>query len=336
MSAIPPIPVVFQPIFKPKPWGGRELATLFGKELPDDDPIGESWEVADLPDSESQVAGGPLAGRRLDELVKMWGPGLLGDAELVSGRFPLLIKFLDARQRLSIQVHPHAPRDSSEPEPPDVKREAWYIVAAAPQAELYIGLKPEVGPEDVRAAGTTAALVDLLHRRPAQPGRCYYLPAGVPHAMGMGLVVAEVQTPSDITYRLYDWNRMGLDGRPRSLHLEQALANIDYAVPEAQIVQRRTHVADLLLTVTRLVRCQRFSIDKLRFSEGYVRELPDREMRVWIMLSGEGRLVCEPYQCELKPGDVAVIPADSAETRVETVADCELLEVKLPGRSAPP
>ena len=327
---IPPIPVIFAPIFKPKPWGGRELERLFGKTLPGDGPIGESWEVADLPNNESGVARGPLAGKRIGELIDSWGTRLLGGASLVDGRFPLLIKFLDARERLSIQTHPRAPADRSQPEPPGVKHEVWYVIDANPDAEVYIGLKPGVGLDDVRAAGSTPALADLHQRWPARPGRCYYLPSGVPHALGAGLVVAEVQTPSDVTYRLYDWGRVGLDGRPRELHFEQAVASIRTNVPEQQIVQPRTHTADMLASVTRLADCGRFSIHRLRLSEGYARELPGNQMAIWIVLAGGGALLRERYRCDFQPGDVAVIPAESSGTRVEIAADCVLLEIKMP------
>ncbi|MBU0639255.1 MAG: class I mannose-6-phosphate isomerase, partial [Planctomycetes bacterium] len=237
--SIPPIPVVFEPIFKAKPWGGRELARLFDKMLPPEVPVGESWELADLPGNESRVAQGPLAGKKLGELIEMWGRDLLGRAELMGGRFPLLIKFLDARERLSIQVHPRPRADASEPEQAGVKHEAWYVIDADPGAALYIGLKPGVGPEDVRAAGSTPALAELHQLRAGELGLCYCLPSGVPHALGAGLIVAEVQTPSDVTYRLYDWGRVGLDGQPRELHVEQALANIRYDVAEEEIIQPR-------------------------------------------------------------------------------------------------
>jgi len=329
--SVPPIPVVFEPIFKPKPWGGRELARLFGKPLPGDGPIGESWEVADLPENESRVARGPLAGKRVGELVKMWGRDLIGDAELVAGRFPLLIKLLDAREPLSVQVHPRGSTEGLESEQAGVKHEAWYVIDAAPDALLYVGLKPGVGIDDVRAASSTPALIDLLQPRPGRPGCCYYLPGGIPHALGAGLVVAEVQTPSDVTYRLYDWERVGLDGRPRELHVGQALANVRCDVSEQQVQQPCAYVAHALATAaTRLVACERFLIDKIRFSAGAAGGLRGSEMLIWIVLSGRGRLARDQYRCDFKAGDVVVIPAESAGTCVEAAADCELLEVTFP------
>jgi mannose-6-phosphate isomerase len=332
--SIPPIPVVFEPIFKPKPWGGRELERLFGKQLPAEVPIGESWEVSDLPGNESRVAGGPLAGKRVGDLIAMWGKELVGDAGLVNGHFPLLVKFLDARQPLSLQVHPQGASAAEDGAPPSIKHEAWYVIDGEPGAELYIGLKAGVGPEDVRRAVSDGRLADLHQRRPGKPGRCYYLPSGVPHALGAGMVVAEVQTPSDVTHRLHDWDRVGLDGQPRELHVEQALANMRYDVPEEQIVQPRRHSADVFATVTRLITCERFMIDKLRLCEGMSRGLPHEQMSIWVVLGGHGAFTRERYRCEFKPGDVVVIPADSDGTHFETASDCELLEVTIPIRSS--
>lgn len=324
------LPVVFQPIFKAKPWGGRELARLFDKPLPADVPIGESWELVDLPGNESRVARGPLAGRRLGELVEMWGRDLLGDAELVDGRFPLLIKFLDARERLSVQVHPSPRANASRTEQATVKHEAWYVIDAGPAAAMYIGLKPGVGPEEVRAAGSTPALAELHQLRPSARGSCYYLPSGTPHALGAGLVVAEVQTPSDVTYRLYDWGRLGLDGLPRELHVEQALANIRYDVAEEEIVQPRTSPSGGGQASERLVTCEKFLIDRVRFDAAAPPEPPSGTMVVWIVLSGSGVLVSAHDRCAFEAGDVVLIPAGATGIATQAIAACELLQIGVP------
>jgi mannose-6-phosphate isomerase len=328
--SVPPIPVIFEPIFKPKPWGGRTLERLFGKPLPPDVPIGESWEVVSLPGNESRVRGGPLAGQSVSELVETWGRNLYGGAELAEGRFPLLIKFLDAREHLSVQVHPKPDEDAPSRWRAGIKHEAWYVLHAEPGAEMFVGFKPGVRPEGVARAANTPAMAELLRRWPVKVGQCYYLPSGTAHALGAGIVVAEVQTPSDITYRLYDWDRVGLDGRPRELHIEQGLANARYDVAEEMILQPRSHTAGPLATVTRLAACERFLIDKVRLSEGVEQYIPHQEMVIWIVLTGRGVLVRERTECAFGPGDVVVTPADSTETRIVTKADCELLEVKVP------
>lgn len=327
---IAPQPVIFEPIYQARPWGGRRLADRLGKVLPADAPIGESWELSGLPGAESRVREGELAGRRLGELVAAWGRGLLGGAELIAGRFPLLIKFLDARETLSVQVHPR-PEAAA---PGEHKNEAWYIVDAAEGSEVWIGLRPGVTPEQLARAAGSAAIVELLQRWPARPGRCYYLPSGVPHALGAGVVLAEVQTPADVTYRLYDWDRVGLDGRARPLHVAEGLAHARGDVPADMILQPRSHAGGVWSTVTRLVRCESFMIDKVRLAAGAAQGLPYCEMAVWIVLSGRGALLRNDRRWTFSRGDVVLIPAVSADILVQTDEPAEWLEVRLPVASS--
>lgn len=326
---IPPLPVRFRPIFKPRPWGGRQLATLLGKPLPGDGPIGESWELVSLPGEDSVVADGPLAGRTISELVAMWGRDLLGGATPLDGRFPLLIKLLDARENLSIQVHPR-PGASAATSGAAIKHESWFVLRAEPGAKLYLGLRPSVRRADVAQAANSPALAALFNEVNVRRGDCFYLPSGLPHAIGGGVVVAEVQTPSDVTYRLYDWGRVGLDGHPRELHVEQALENLLFDVPMDEIVQPRSHVAGPWATLTRLVRCDSFHIDRVRFSEGLRQTFPHAEPIVWIVMTGSGVLRRKQHVQPFAIGDVLLIPADSRETAIEALADCDVLEVRLP------
>jgi len=340
---IPPIPVVFEPIFKPRPWGGRELERLFGKKLPPGQPIGESWELADLPADVSVVRDGPLAGHALNQLLSMWGKdvslcghALLGPARpSLLGRFPLLIKFLDARENLSVQVHPKPQDDDPAHWHAGVKDEAWYVVAAEPGSKVYIGLKPGVTPRDVAERAGTRGIVELLREWPATPGQCFYLPSGTPHALGAGIVVAEVQTPFDVTYRLFDWDRVGLDGEPRELHIEQALANIRYDTVTEHILptSRAGHGG--------LVRSPRFQIERCEVPAGqpWTHGGP---MRVLIVLSGSGIIVAgtpflltEPYERTFSPGDVILVPASGC-IQVQPTAAADLLLVSVPPRDQHP
>lgn len=236
-----PCPLVLTPILKPKVWGGRRLAAL-GKGLAPGEAVGESWEVADLgatsasggggDAARSVVASGPLAGKTLHDAMGMWGVGLLGDAsQTASGDFPLLVKYLDAREHLSVQVHPSPAYAAANPGA-HLKTESWYIVAAEPGAELFIGLKPGVTRDDLARAITEGTVPALMRSRPAIPGECHTLPSGTVHALGAGVLVAEVQTPSDTTYRLYDWTRE-YDRPLRELHIEQALACASFEEPPA-------------------------------------------------------------------------------------------------------
>lgn len=222
----------------PKVWGGRRLITL-GKPLPDG-PIGESWELADLGATaasgggggaaRSVIAAGPLAGRTLHDALTAWGPALLGDARPTpDGGFPLLVKYLDAREHLSVQVHP-SPAYAAAHREAHLKTESWYIVAAEPGAELFIGLQPGVTRDDLARAIADGTVPALMRSRPAVPGECHTLPSGTVHALGAGVLVAEVQTPSDTTFRLYDWTRE-YDRPVRELHIEQALACASFDEP---------------------------------------------------------------------------------------------------------
>lgn len=235
----PLYPLTFRPIYKEKVWGGRSLEKL-GRRLPGDGlaGIGESWELADLSTTSatggggaaehSVVADGPLKGKTIRELIQTYGEDLLGKGVAPSddGGFPLLIKFLDAKENLSVQVHPSPAYAAANPDA-HLKSEAWYIVDAQPGAVIYKGLAPGTTPEMLRAAieaNTDAAVVPLLNAVPVRKGDCHYLPSGTLHALGAGVMVAEVQTPSDTTYRVYDWGRTD-----RELHVEQAMACIDFS-----------------------------------------------------------------------------------------------------------
>jgi mannose-6-phosphate isomerase len=321
--------MLFEPIFVPKPWGGRRLEQL-GKRLPPGEPIGESWELVSLPGAESRVlAPARFAGQTLGTLVTAFGPELVGAVPLVDGRFPLLIKFLDAREHLSVQVHPK-PGPGGDAATPGVKHEAWYVVHAEPSAELFIGLQPGVTPADVAAAANTPTMRGLLRSRPAQAGDCFYLPSGTLHALGAGIVVAEVQTPSDVTYRLYDWDRVDASGSPRALHLEQGLANIRYDVREEEILQPASGRG---ANAWRRCRCPRFVIDEWRLSAG-VSATPSTSgvSKPWVLmvLAGEGLLRAGAEALPLRAGQTVLLPANGGGEQVEAVRDLTWLAVELP------
>ncbi|MDX9910410.1 MAG: class I mannose-6-phosphate isomerase [Phycisphaerales bacterium] len=238
MSEITPQPVVLQPIFKAKVWGGRRLESL-GKPLPAGEAIGESWEVADLSSTDpggggggaarSVIARGPLAGRTLHDAIAAWGGAMLGEGRS-AGDFPLLVKFLDAREHLSVQVHPSPEYARTHPGA-HLKTECWFVLAAEADAVIFKGVRAGVTREAFERAlrtGEGAGVVDLLDAVPARVGDMHLLPSGTVHALGAGVLVAEVQTPSDTTFRVYDWAKeYGRAGR--ELHVEQAMACIDFS-----------------------------------------------------------------------------------------------------------
>ncbi len=244
MSETKPYPIVLMPILKEKIWGGDALGR-FGKKIADGDTIGESWEVADLDSTDpsggggeaarSVIANGPLAGKTIGDAMELWSDGMLGQVEASSeGGFPLLVKYLDARENLSIQVHP-SKAYAADHAGAHVKNESWYILHAGPGAVIYAGLKPGVTREQLQMAIINGTVPAVMQTHPAIAGECFTLASGTVHALGAGVVVAEVQTPSDTTFRVYDWAReYGRQGR--QLHIEQALACVlldDVAAPVA-------------------------------------------------------------------------------------------------------
>jgi len=240
-----PYPLVLTPILYRKPWGGDRLAT-FGKAVNPGELIGESWELADLGSTSASGAGGgaavslvaqgPLAGETVHAAMDLWGDDLLpAHRRTAEGGFPLLIKFLDARQNLSVQVHPSEAYARAHP-PAKLKTECWFIVEHEPGAVIYKGFKPGVTlPEFERALRTDAALtVEMLDAVPAVVGECHNLPSGTLHALGAGVLIAEVQTPSDTTFRTFDWGRTG-----RELHIEEALECISVGPTPKAVDMRR-------------------------------------------------------------------------------------------------
>ena len=219
-------PFTFQPIFKERVWGGRNLERLYHKALPPRAPIGESWEISDRPGDVSVIANGPLAGKNLRWLMEHHERDLLGDDPPQGGRFPLLIKILDAEDKLSLQVHPPAHKAAELGGEP--KTEMWYITRAQAGAALYAGLKRGVTRDEFERRVRDGSVAGCFHHLPVRAGDVMFLPSGRVHAIGAGLVLFEIQQNSDTTYRVFDWNRAGMDGKPRELHVAQSLASIDF------------------------------------------------------------------------------------------------------------
>jgi len=333
-----PGPLVFEPIYKPRIWGGDRIFRHFGRDRPFSGPIGESWELSDIPEGRSVVARGPAAGRTLGQLVAEEGAAILGDVGLIDGCFPLLIKFIDARQWLSVQVHPPEAVARRMGGSVRVKHEAWYVLDAEAEGAIYHGLEPGIDRETFRQAMLAGRIDGVLRKVPARPGDCFDLPSGTVHALGAGVLVAEVQTPSDTTFRTYDWGRIDpATGRPRDLHLEEALECIDFSAPPPPPMQPRSHMGTLSTTVTRLCANRFFVIEKVRMAEGTRRTVPCDEPVAWIVLEGGGRLFAkdraEPFV--FARGDVLLLPAALGEVTVEIDRDARWLETTIPAGGRP-
>ncbi|MGH7213873.1 MAG: type I phosphomannose isomerase catalytic subunit [Tepidisphaeraceae bacterium] len=338
-------PLKFTPRFVEKIWGGRKLETVLGKTLPSGKSIGESWELYDFPPGvvdgskdwvSAAVANGPLAGRTLHALVEEFGRDLLGDVPPAKqGQFPILIKFLDAREDLSVQVHPDEDYANTHPDA-FLKNEAWYVMEHDPGAKLYKGLVPGTTRERFRQAITDGTVERQIRHIPVKPGQCFYLQSGTVHALGAGILVAEVQTPSDTTFRVYDFNRLdATTGKPRTLHVDQALACIDFSGrPEPE--QKRSHVAGFHTTVSRLVTCPYFKVEKVRMTEGIEEPVPYDEPVVWIILEGsaEVRVDGAKEPTKFAKGETILLPAGMKNPVIKTTADCVWLEVTFPTKAA--
>lgn len=254
-------PLFFRPILKRIVWGGRRLGDLLGKPLSEHSDYAESWEIADHRSDQSVVESGPLAGRTLGELVRDHNRPLLGRHAGLEA-FPLLLKFLDCHRVLSVQVHPDDHYARRMPTPDLGKTEAWYIVDAQPQSRIYAGLKSGVDQQSLWQAIQAGHTDQVLHSFVPQVGQCVFIPAGTVHALGGGLVVAEIQQSSNTTFRLFDWNRPGADGQPRPLHLEEALQVTDYRRGPIGV---QTPIAERE-GIELLVQCDKFVLRQARLS----------------------------------------------------------------------
>lgn len=321
-----PYPLLFTPILKTKVWGGRRLESL-GKELPPDEPVGESWEIADLASTSpsggggdaahSVIRNGELAGSTLRDAVRAWGANCVG-ALNASGGFPLLVKYLDAETNLSVQVHPSPAYAEANPGAL-LKTEAWYVVDAEPGSRIYAGIKDGVTPERFAELARNGAVEDAMVSIPVEAGDCYNLPSGTVHALGGGVLVAEVQTPSDTTFRLYDWGRTG-----RELHIEQA---IECSEIGALRIDRKQPAPDK--HAERLVVTEFFTIDRrvgpvANFPLGFPADRP----RVLMCLRGAAAIEaegCKPIA--LVPGDTALLPAALGGVTMTLTDDAITLDV---------
>ena len=341
-------PFKFVPRFVEKLWGGRKIETVLGKKLPPGQRVGESWEVYDFPpgvvDSSgdwvsSPIANGPFAGRPLHWAVKSFGPDLLGDIPPFGpeGQFPLLLKFLDAKLDLSVQVHPDEAYAARHPKA-HLKTEAWYVLANDPGARLFKGLRPGTTREAFRAAIDAGTVEQFLATIPAKPGQCHYLPSGTIHALGAGILVAEVQTPSDTTFRVYDFNRIDPTTRkPRVLHVDEALECIDFS-SRAEPAQPRLNGRGLFPTVTRLVTSPFFTMEKVRAIDGAEKKLSYGEPILWIMLEGNAQVKVDGIKDPVRftRGETVLLPPAMKNPVLKTTGDCEWLEVRMGCKSPKP
>jgi mannose-6-phosphate isomerase len=298
-------PLTFCPLFKERVWGGRRLEALYGKPLPPGVPIGESWEISDRAGDVSIIANGPLAGKDLHYLVREFGSKLLGKATPTKGRFPLLIKILDSCDRLSLQVHPPGGKAAvlgGEP-----KTEFWYIAQAEPGAELYVGLKKHCTRGKFIERIGQGTVEDCFHKVPVRSGDAMFLPSGRVHALGAGMVIFEIQQNSDTTYRVFDWNRLGLNGKPRDLHIKESLESIDFEDFEPTLVHPEPKAG--LIEMSSLVKHALFSVDLASLKRNETLPLLEDQMQILAVVSGEVEAKGAGISVTVGPGQFCLLPA---------------------------
>jgi mannose-6-phosphate isomerase len=308
-------PLTFEPIFVERMWGGRRLESEFHKKLPPQKRIGESWEIVDRPEAQSRVAAGPLCGRTLHELWTQHREEMFGDVP-DTPRFPLLIKVLDAQEKLSLQVHPPenvATRLGGEP-----KSEFWYVAAADPGAEIFLGFREPITRDRFKERLRDGTVIDHVHRIAVQTGDAVFLPAGRVHAIGAGNLLIEIQQNSDTTYRASDWNRTDpATGMKRDLHIEQAIQCIDFEDVQPKLI----HSEGELLLSHSLFEIRKWNLDEGREAA------PLGEFAIVCCLTGN----VDCAKAKLAPGEIFLIHAHLGDRQLKPLTpDTSLLRVTIP------
>jgi mannose-6-phosphate isomerase len=330
MARPPLYPLRFDPLFTTNLWGGRRLPGFLNRAVPHDEPIGEAWVLSDVEGRASRIADGPLAGVTLRELMATESGRVLGSAAAPQGRFPLLLKFLDARQELSVQVHPDDARAARLGPGQSGKTEAWVVLEADPAtSRLYAGFVEGVTAADFRAALTAKTTPRTLHSFVPAPGDCVFLEAGTVHAIGANLLMFEVQQTSDITYRLYDWDRVDAKtGRPRQLHIDEGLACADFGRGRCPPVAPAVAVRDGVRREG-LVACNYFTLDRFTARVPFRVGAADR-CRAVVCVAGSGELESRGARLPFRTGDVFLLPAEVGECLALPAEEVALLECGLP------
>jgi mannose-6-phosphate isomerase len=307
-------PLVFEPIFMERVWGGRRLESLYGKRLPSAALIGESWEIVDRPEAQSVVHQGPWRGATLHELWCKHRQEIFGNVP-DAPRFPILAKLLDAQENLSLQVHP--PREIAKKLGGESKSELWYVANAAPKARLYAGVKKGTTREEFMKALEQGRVEKHLHALDLKTGDAIFLPSGRIHALGAGNLLVEIQENSDTTYRIYDWNRAKKGRASRQMHIAEAMQCVDFADVEPALLRPKEES---------LVRHELFEIDKWELRDA--REIAERG-RFAIVVCLTGELECAGSR--FKAGDFFLVPAQLEDRRVRSIGDqASLLRVTMP------
>ncbi len=328
MATVPLYPLKFTPILRRLIWGGRRLGTVLHKPIGDASDYAESWEISDYRDSVSVVENGSLAGSTIRELIQWYGPRLLGPALGSRDQFPLLIKYIDAHQDLSVQVHPDDARgrrlagDSG-------KTETWVILEAAPGSLIYAGLQEGVTRSILADAIRSGRVEPLLHRVEAKAGDCILIESGTVHAIGAGVLLAEIQQTSDATFRVYDWGRIGPDGKPRALHIEQALESIDFERGPVEPIAPRIELLPGAGKREFLSRSTYFALERLNVSQRTPMGRADR-FTILMSLAGSFEVKHRAESTRVQFGQTLLLPAELSVCEVVPQGEARILTCVVP------
>ena len=318
-------PLKFKTILKDKIWGGDKLKTVLNKDFSPLPNAGESWEISGVEGDVSVVSNGFLAGNNLEELIEIYMGDLVGDKvyEKFGVEFPLLIKFIDANDVLSIQVHPDDEM-SKERHNAYGKTEMWYVIEADKGSELIVGFNQEITKEQYLGKLKEGKLEDILNSTPVKEGSCFFIPAGRVHAIGKGILLAEIQQTSDVTYRMYDFNRTDDAGNPRELHTELAVDAIDYSFEKKYETTYKTEVNK----TEELVRCQYFTTNIIEFDKAIEKDYYDLDSFViYMCLEGDLDLAYDEETISVAKGESILIPATIKNVKLSPKSKAKILEV---------
>lgn len=327
-------PLTFAPALKDYLWGGRNLESLYERPLPPG-PTAESWEISGHPNGLSVVDSGALAGQSLPEILATLRTDLVGTRAgwaLERNKFPLLVKLLDAEERLSVQVHPADDYALAHENGELGKTEMWYILQAQPGAQLILGLRPGVTPGALRRAIAENELDRWLHHLPVQAGDAVFVQAGTVHAILEGILAVEIQQNSDTTYRLYDWGRVGTDGKPRPLHVDKALEVINFELIEPGTYQPVLVAAQAGITRQQITCSQYFVVEKVTLAPGavYSGQTDGSSLEIWGTLEGASQLMWAGEPISLPAIRFCLVPARLGKFAVRAFEAAIMLRVYLP------
>lgn len=325
MTSDKPYPLKFHPIFKDKLWGGQKINSVLGKDFGKLPNCGEIWELSGVKGNISTISNGALAGEDLRSVLAREKASLVGkkNYQEYGDEFPLLIKFIDANQDLSIQVHPDD-KLAAERHDSKGKTEMWYVMQADDGASLISGFSTKVDKESYLEYFESGRLTDILNREEVKADDVFFLPAGRVHTIGQGLLIAEIQQTSDITYRIYDFDRVDAQGNKRELHVEEALDAIDFKKYD----QYKTSYNDLLNARVQLERCEFFTTNKLTLDQEMIIDLPELDsFKIYICLEGKANIQYGAEGSEsISMGEVVLVPAALTHYTIEPERQVKLLE----------